>query len=724
MPGFGANQKRWIRPTRDKVFLGLLLVIPGVALSYYLLQELRIAGSVGFPLDDAWIFWVFAKNLATGNGFSFNPGQAVLGATSVLWVLVLACSYFVTHNVILISKLWGVVLFLAAVVLTYRICLFHTRKKLIALTGTLTFALAPAMIIGALSGMEISLATLVLCLTLYFYLRERGKVKKIFLAPIFGGLCFAARPELVAVYPLVLIHDYVCGLKRVGRTDRSARRRVIFRKLVTFALFLSPTFLFSYLVAGSLLPTTLAAKTLDSGLIWGISNGNLHEMIISLTLNPFVWGGCMLLLLVCLNLFWGIFWSNGFVQSFLKRDALLYPMIFLVVPMVRGIVAPISNPLLAAHRYVSFLFPLLAVFFVIGWQRTTALARARAAVSHMKRWLFLAAAISVVSALVFYLSPLVKKGVLTTFFALYYFPGPQERLAWLSFSDFKFIFWFSAFFISVAGLLATVRFFSRCPAGRGVVFLLLIAGMTLQTGVLINRAERNALSIGNINGMQVKLGKWMNRNIPPGSLVAINDVGAIKFFGNRRCLDLEGLVSPEIISYKILGKDSYVVYLNKHRPDYFMIFPIWYPPLMRFLSLNEGIVHEIRLEDNIGLGGQWRMIVAKPDWEFFDNTLQESGLLDIEPYVPKKSLRRRCYDAQERQGVFPDWRVYHLKGRQAELSGDADMAERFYRKAESYDPQHHEFYLHLARFYEKRGARVKATTAFWKSVECQLFPPP
>jgi hypothetical protein len=316
-----------------------------IALLYFLIQEARIAGMLGFPLDDAWIFWVFAKNLATGQGFSFNPGDPVLGATSILWVLILSGSYLLSENMVLISKFWGTAFFLAAVLLTYRICLFHTRKKLIALTGAATFAVAPAMIVGALSGMEISLATLLLCLTLYFHLRERGKEKKIFLAPIFGGLCFAARPELVTVYPLFLIHDYVRGLIRTGGPDSSGRRGVIVRKLVTFVLSLCPTFLFCYLATGSLLPHTLAAKTLDSGLIWGIRNGNLHEVLISLTLNPFVWGGSMLILLVCLNLFWAFFWSNGFIQSFLKRDALLYPLVFLAVPMVRGIVAPKNRSL-------------------------------------------------------------------------------------------------------------------------------------------------------------------------------------------------------------------------------------------------------------------------------------------------------------------------------------------------------------------------------------------
>jgi tetratricopeptide (TPR) repeat protein len=709
---------------KDRLYLILVLAIPFVALSYYLLQEIRIAKSMGFPLDDAWIFWVFAKNLATGQGFSFNPGDPVLGTTSILWVLLLSGSYLFSENAVLISKFWGIAIFLAALLLTYRICLFHTRARMVALIGVLTFALTPAAIFGALSGMEISLATLLVCLTLYYHLKERGKVRKVFLAPVFGGLCFAARPELVTLYPLLLMHDYLKGFWMRGQAGSRSARAIRPRKLLTYLVFLCPTFLFSHLVTGSLLPHTLAAKTLDSGLMWAVRNGNLHEALVSLTLNPLVWGGCMLVLLVYLNPFWGYFWSKGLGLSFLKRDALLYPVIFLMVPMVRGIMAPVSNPLLMAQRYVSFLFPVLAVFFVIGWQGIKVRSRAKAAFFRLRGWLFLAAAISLILSFVFYLGPLVQRDILVRFFAGYWFPQLQNSPTWLNFSDFKFILWFAVLFVSVAGLFGAVRLFLKRTAGRAAVFLLLMAGAALQIAILANRSELYSLSVKNINEADVRLGKWMNRKIPQGSLVAINDVGAIRFFGNRECLDLEGLVSPQMIPYKILGAESYIVYLNKHRPDYFIIFPSWYPPLMRFLSLKEGILHEIWLEDNVILGGQGHAIVARPDWRFFDNALQNSGLLDIEPYTPRKSLKRRWYDAQERQGLFPDWRMYHLKGKEAERGGDLDEAKRLYLKAESYDPQHHEFYIQMAVFYERRGDHARSMAALRKSTQYQLFPPP
>ena len=42
-----------------------------------------------FPLDDSWIHLQFARNLAEGRGFSYNPGVPVSGSTAPLWTLAL-----------------------------------------------------------------------------------------------------------------------------------------------------------------------------------------------------------------------------------------------------------------------------------------------------------------------------------------------------------------------------------------------------------------------------------------------------------------------------------------------------------------------------------------------------------------------------------------------------------------------------------------------------------
>ena len=171
----------------------------------------------------------------------------------------------------------------------------------------------------------------------------------------------------------------------------------------------------------------------------------------------------------------------------------------------------------------------------------------------------------------------------------------------LNFAQFKFILPFTAAFILFAALLGSSRFLKKHGVGKKVVYSLLVAGVLLQTGFLIDRGQRYALSVKNINEMQVHLGKWVNRNVPRESLIAINDIGAIKFFGERKCLDLEGLAFPQIVPYKIMGKESYVVYLDKHRPDYFIIFPWWYPEVYAHLGLFERVLYGAKSEGGKGV---------------------------------------------------------------------------------------------------------------------------
>src|SRR5207249_2556866 len=68
----------------------LLVVALAVPLAVLLTSERRIAGAAGFPLDDSWIHLQFARNIAEGAGFSYNPGVPVAGSTAPLWTLLFA----------------------------------------------------------------------------------------------------------------------------------------------------------------------------------------------------------------------------------------------------------------------------------------------------------------------------------------------------------------------------------------------------------------------------------------------------------------------------------------------------------------------------------------------------------------------------------------------------------------------------------------------------------
>ena len=64
----------------------------------------------GFPLDDSWIHLQFARNVAEGHGFSFNPGVSSSGSSAPLWSLLLAVPLLAGLGPLASAKLLGVAL--------------------------------------------------------------------------------------------------------------------------------------------------------------------------------------------------------------------------------------------------------------------------------------------------------------------------------------------------------------------------------------------------------------------------------------------------------------------------------------------------------------------------------------------------------------------------------------------------------------------------------------
>ena len=87
-----------------------------------------------------------------------------------------------------------------------------------------------------------------------------------------------------------------------------------------------------------------------------------------------------------------------------------------------------------------------------------------------------------------------------------------------------------------------------------------------------------------VNVVDVALGHWLSENTPPDALVAVDDIGATIFLSQRRVLDLNGLVSPEIwpaLAEEGLPSDQLALrLLSSAGVDYLAVFPKWHPPLV------------------------------------------------------------------------------------------------------------------------------------------------
>jgi hypothetical protein len=163
--------------------------------------------------------------------------------------------------------------------------------------------------------------------------------------------------------------------------------------------------------------------------------------------------------------------------------------------------------------------------------------------------------------------------------------------------------------VAVAGLHDVLE---RVPARRG----LRAAALALAAGLLVlplrPAAEAYAWGVQNINGMQVRLGRWVARVTPPDAILAVNDVGALTYFGHRRIIDLMGLVTPDIVPARRRGPAAVLAYLERTCPDYLVIFPAWFPALAERSELFRP-VERVRLSRNVVAGAD-EMVVYETVW--------------------------------------------------------------------------------------------------------------
>ena len=156
----------------------------------------------------------------------------------------------------------------------------------------------------------------------------------------------------------------------------------------------------------------------------------------------------------------------------------------------------------------------------------------------------------------------------------------------------------------------------RRPIARtALLAAVLIASLLRQPAA----ANVYAMNVKNTNEMQVAIGRWLRANVPADSLLAVNDIGAIGFITDMRVLDLQGLVTPEILplrdmKHRLDGTAPRAVFafLAARRPNYLVIFPQWYPDLDQRRDLFTPVFW-VAIEDNVTNGAPV-MVVYRADW--------------------------------------------------------------------------------------------------------------
>jgi hypothetical protein len=320
-----------------------------LALGVFLWRARQLAGTIGvdaFPLDDSWIHLQFARNLAEGRGFSFNAGVPVSGSTAPLWTLLLGGVFAVLGSHPVLAKTLGIVATLCAAWVAGRLAGLWTDQRALGLLASVLVALAGPMVWGALSGMEVGLAALLVTTAFLQHAKARP-----WTAGTALGLAALARPEAAVLAPLFWLAGPLTW------------RRVLASGLPLGAC-LAPWIAFNRLTTGTPLPATAAAK-IEGGLA-GLLVGVREPLRTTLVERPWqfeiewarwLWQVDVLLPLLVLPGLWWLGRHRG-------RGAAVPASILLLHPIAMALLAPYRGPGFQEGRYSIHLLPLAFVVAV------------------------------------------------------------------------------------------------------------------------------------------------------------------------------------------------------------------------------------------------------------------------------------------------------------------------------------------------------------------------
>jgi len=588
-----------------------LLVVGCLALGACALNAYRFTGGQGgVPLDDSWIHFQFARNLARGDGFSYNPGQPTSGSTAPLWTVLLAAVYCVGGRFPVAGQLLSGACFLALLAATYALGLRLTGSRWAAWLAGMVVALNGRLVWAGLSALEICLFATLSLLAIGAHLTDRATRRYRLRTAALFGLAALSRPEGYLLFALSLA-DFTLQIGKSAnrqisksqmangerRTANGEPRNTHHASRITdYALrithyglrIIPPLFLFSALVlpylifslrtSGHLLPNTYHAKA--------VFDLQLDLKFLSLAARYLIRDNPFLLPFYVLGV------------GVLLRRARLLSLWSAGLPLVYAF---LHTGLYHHGRYLMPLIPCNACIGVVGLLEAYKLLKWRRGTLTPPLSLPGRGSLR---------SPLPRR------------EGQGEELTPLPHREGQ----------GEGGRLGCASLPSPQPSpwegegspppslagrGRGRVVAAALVGLLVVVGSgwgLPMMARQYAWNVDNINEMQVALGHWVVAHTPPDALLALNDIGAITYVSERPIVDLAGLITPEVIPLlRAPDRDARLAELMAARGvQYVIIFPNWFPDLAARRDLLEPL-YRVTLAHNTIAGGH-TMIVYRTRW--------------------------------------------------------------------------------------------------------------
>jgi hypothetical protein len=139
-----------------------------------------------------------------------------------------------------------------------------------------------------------------------------------------------------------------------------------------------------------------------------------------------------------------------------------------------------------------------------------------------------------------------------------------------------------------------------------------VAGLSLGAG-------RYAQNVANVEDGDVRAALWLRPRLPAGALLAVNDIGALKYLLPNPVVDLVGISSPdlrrEVAADLASGRarsweQAMLAALARRQPDYLVIFPTWFPAVDHLPGFR--LLQRFEVPNNVTMGGDQIGIYATP----------------------------------------------------------------------------------------------------------------
>ena len=474
------------------ILILFVLIASGLLALFALVSSSAGQGHLLMPLDDVYIHFQYAKQMALGQPYVYNTGQpATSGATSFLYPYLLAVGYVIGFKGLWLG-LWAMLIGTAALIASqwtvYRIMKALDCPDWLSILAAASFALTGSIAWHFMSGMETGL---MIALTLYTLLMVIEKRFRGFI--IAATLLSMMRPEggvlsIIAAGTMFLRlwSDFGAHEKRSGK-----RHLLLLLAIPVLAIGVQP--LVNLMMTGSTVATGNQAKSILATVPhdWRVIIGRIVENFV--------------------RMWWQFITGYDWLEG-------------------RGWYLPPSTGIVGLIAIVCLLFKRnyrLVGLMLLGWllASTAAVSTLDTAFWHFKRY---------------------QMPMMALFFPL---------TAWL--------------------LSETVYNLSIQPVSSYKQFEASVTRFTIAVGlplfafwILIQFVAYHRLNVGYVYQQPYQMALWLRENTPEDAVIAVHDVGMMRYMGERNTLDMVGLTTPDAAAYWRNGPGSVAEFLINQQPDY------------------------------------------------------------------------------------------------------------------------------------------------------------